>query len=97
SARAREGQVASWQDGAGRVEGYNAEEIIVQNMSCFYTSEDVQRGHPAKLLTIAESQGQVTDEGWRVRKDGTIFWADISITALRDKKGRSEERRVGKE
>jgi len=83
----REGHVASWNDGAERIKGYKAEEIIGQNMSCFYTAEDVQRGHPAKLLKIAESQGQVTDEGWRVRKDGTIFWADISITALRDKKG----------
>ena len=65
----REGHVASWNDGAERIKGYKAEEIIGQNMSCFYTAEDVQRGHPAKLLKIAESQGQVTDEGWRVRKE----------------------------
>ena len=83
----RNGNIASWNSGAERIKGYKAEEIIGQHISRFYTAEDVKRGHPANLLKIAESQGQVTDEGWRVRKDGTIFWADISITALRDKKG----------
>ena len=83
----RKGNVASWNEGAKRIKGYKAEEIIGQPMSRFYTAEDIQRGHPANLLKMAESQGQVSDEGWRVRKDGTIFWADISITALRDKKG----------
>ena len=83
----REGRVLSWNDGAERIKGFAAQEIIGQHMSRFYTTEDVEQGHPANLLKIAESQGHVTDEGWRVRKDGTIFWADINITALRDKKG----------
>jgi len=83
----REGHVASWNDGAEQIKGYTAKEIIGQHISRFYTAEDIKRGHPADLLKIAEAQGQVTDEGWRVRKDGTVFWADISITALRDKKG----------
>ena len=83
----REGHVASWNDGAEKIKGYTAKEIIGQHISRFYTAEDIKREHPANLLKIAEAQGQVTDEGWRVRKDGTIFWADISITALRDKKG----------
>src|SRR5437588_5381006 len=82
-----EGHIVRWNDGAERIKGYRAEEIIGQHMSRFYTAEDIKRGHPAHLLKMAELQGQVTDEGWRVRKDGTIFWADISITALRDKKG----------
>ena len=82
-----EGHIVSWNDGAERIKGYRAEEIIGQHMSRFYTAEDIKRGHPAHLLKMAELQGQVTDEGWRVRKDGTIFWADISITAFRDKNG----------
>ena len=83
----RDGYVASWNDGAVRIKGYKPTEIIGQHMSLFYTPEDIQRGHPGNLLKTAEAQGQVTDEGWRVRKDGTVFWADISITAFRDKKG----------
>src|ERR1700756_4934139 len=83
----REGNVASWNEGAEKIKGYTAKEIIGQHISRFYTAEDIKRGHAENLLKTAEAQGQVTDEGWRVRKDGTIFWADISITALRDKKG----------
>ena len=83
----RDGHILSWNDGAQRIKGYLAHEIIGQHMSRFYTVEDLEQGHPATLLKTAESQGHVTDEGWRVRKDGTIFWADINITALRDKKG----------
>jgi PAS domain S-box-containing protein len=82
-----EGHVASWNDGAEKIKGYTAKEIIGQHVSRFYTAEDIKRDHPTNLLKAAEAQGQVADEGWRVRKDGTVFWADITITALRDKKG----------
>src|SRR5262245_26225849 len=83
----QEGRVVSWNDGAERIKGYTADEILGQPFSRFYTAEDIEQGRPASLLTIAESQGHVTDEGWRVRKDGTIFWAEINITALRDTAG----------
>jgi PAS domain S-box-containing protein len=83
----RDGYVLSWNDGAERIKGYQAHEIIGQHISRFYTVEDLEQGRCAALLKTADSQGHVTDEGWRVRKDGTIFWADINITALRDKNG----------
>jgi PAS domain S-box-containing protein len=79
-----EGRVISWNEGAEHLKGYRAEEIMGQNMSCFYTVEDVERAHPADLLRVAQTQGSVEDEGWQVRKDGTRFWADVVITALRD-------------
>lgn len=77
------GHVASWNDGAERIKGYRTEEIIGQHVSCFYTPEDVERGHPAHLLEAA-TEGRVEEEGWRVRKDGRRFWALVVITALRD-------------
>lgn len=77
------GHVASWNDGAERIKGYRTEEIIGQHVSCFYTPEDVERGHPAHLLE-AVAEGRVEEEGWRVRKDGSRFWALVVITALRD-------------
>jgi len=83
----RDGCVLSWNEGAEKIKGYLAREIIGQHISRFYTEEDLEQGRPTALLKTAESQGRVTDEGWRVRKDGTVFWADINITALRDKKG----------
>jgi PAS domain S-box-containing protein len=83
----RDGNVLSWNDGAERIKGYLAQEIIGQHVSRFYTDEDLEHDRPAALLKTAESQGHVTDEGWRVRKDGTVFWADINITALRDDTG----------
>jgi PAS domain S-box-containing protein len=82
-----EGRIATWNEGAERIKGYTAEEIIGQHLSTFYLPEDVQRGHPARLLKTAATQGHVEDEGWRVRKDGSRFWAYISITALRDDQG----------
>ena len=83
-----EGRVNSWNEGALHLKGYQAEEIIGQNMSCFYTTEDVEREHPAHLLKVAQTEGWVEDEGWRVRKDGSRFWADVVITALRDDQGK---------
>jgi len=83
----REGVIASWNVGLERIKGYSASEIIGQRMSIFYTPEDLARGLPQHLLRVARSEGQVEDVGWRVRKDGTRFWADVVITALRDDSG----------
>jgi PAS domain S-box-containing protein len=82
-----EGCIVSWNTGAERIKGYQAAEIIGRHFSCFYPDIDVQRGKPQRLLQIAAAEGQVKDEGWRVRKDGSRFWADVAIAALRDEKG----------
>jgi PAS domain S-box-containing protein len=82
------GDVISWNEGGVRINGYRAEEIVGQHLSRFYTAEDVQRGHPATLLAQAEGEGYVEDEGWRLRKDGSLFWANVIITALRDEQGK---------
>jgi PAS domain S-box-containing protein len=82
-----EGRVASWNEGAERIKGYEQDEILGESISRFYTAEDRERGHPAALLALAQKEGRVEDEGWRVRKDGTRFWADVVITALRDDQG----------
>lgn len=84
---APDGRVATWNEGAHRIKGYLAEEIVGQHVSRFYTPEDLKTGKPARLLKLAESEGRVEDEGWRVRKDGSHFWASVTITALRDDKG----------
>jgi PAS domain S-box-containing protein len=82
-----DGRVASWNPGAERIKGYRAEEIIGKHFSCFYTEEDIAGGKPERELTIAATQGRLEDEGWRVRKDGSRFWANVIITALRDEAG----------
>lgn len=83
----REGVIASWNEGLERIKGYSASEIIGQRMTIFYTPGDLARGLPQHLLRVARSEGRVEDAGWRVRKDGTRFWADVVITALRDDSG----------
>ena len=83
----REGRVRSWNNGAQLIKGYRADEIIGQHISTFYTPEERNGGKPLQLLGIAERDGRVEDEGWRVRKDGSRFWADVVITALRDPDG----------
>jgi rsbT co-antagonist protein RsbR len=82
-----DGNVASWNAGAQRFKGYRSEEIMGKHFSCFYTPEDFQRGLPDQELAIAAKEGRFEDEGWRVRKDGKKFWANVIITALRDKDG----------
>jgi PAS domain S-box-containing protein len=82
-----EGRIASWSDGAERMKGYRAEEILGQDFSCFYTPEDLSNDKPVRELQIATKQGWFEDEGWRVRKDGSRFWANVVITALRDESG----------
>lgn len=83
----KEGRIASWNEGLKRINNYSASEIIGQSLSIFYTPPDLARGLPQHLLRMAESEGRVEDIGWRVRKDGTRFWADVVITALRDDSG----------
>jgi PAS domain S-box-containing protein len=81
------GYIATWNTGAQQIKGYRAGEIIGQHYSRFYPEEDVQKGKPQRLLQVAIAEGRAEDEGWRVRKDGTRFWADVIITALRDQEG----------
>ncbi|MEA2301403.1 MAG: hypothetical protein QOE44_1938 [Solirubrobacteraceae bacterium] len=81
------GHVASWNAGAQRFKGYLADEIIGRHFSVFYTPEDVALGKPERGLASAAADGRLEDEGWRVRKDGGRFWANVVITALRDQDG----------
>ena len=83
------GQVASWSPGAGRLTGYCAEEIVGKHLSVFYSREDATKGNPDRELETATREGRSEDESWRARKDGTKFWANVVITALRDTKASS--------
>lgn len=82
------GHVATWNAGAERIKGYRADQIIGQHISRFYTREDAEHDVPGRLLQAAEAQGRAQAEGWRVRRDGSRFWASVSITAVRDERGR---------
>jgi PAS domain S-box-containing protein len=82
-----DGNVATWNLGAEHINGYLAGEIIGRHMSCFYPEEDVQSGKPDQELTTALKNGHVDDEGWRIRKDGSRFWAQLIITPLMDENG----------
>jgi PAS domain S-box-containing protein len=77
-----QGIVLSWNTGARRIKGYEAHEIVGQHFSKFYTAEDVAAGKPDKELAAALELGHVEEEGWRVRKDGSLFWANVVVTAL---------------
>jgi len=81
------GRIASWNAGAERIKGYRAEEIIGQHFSRFYPPEDLARSKPQYELEVASAEGRFEDEGWRLRKDGSRFWANVVITALRDDSG----------
>jgi PAS domain S-box-containing protein len=82
------GNVASWNSGAERIKGYSAQEIIGQHFSKFYTPEDLKIGLPARGLETAAKEGRFESEGWRVRRDGTKFWANVVIDAVKDDEGR---------
>lgn len=82
-----EGRVRTWNIGAERIKGYTAAEILGNHFSCFYPEEEQRLGKPQRMLEIATREGRIEDQGWRVRKDGTRFWANAVITALRDKAG----------
>jgi len=81
------GRVATWNHGAEQLKGYGAPEIVGKHFSVFYTPEDRASGKPQRLLEIAEKEGRAEDEGWRLRKDGSRFWANVVITALRSERG----------
>src|ERR1700682_4335963 len=83
-----EGKIMSWNAGAERIKGYKPHEIIGRHFSTFYTPEDLARKLPQHELETAARVGRFEDEGWRVRKDGGTFWANVIITALRDDDGR---------
>src|SRR4051795_991712 len=81
------GHVLTWNGGARRLKGYEADEIIGRHFSAFYPPELVAEGMPEQILESARLTGRHETEGWRVRKDGSRFWADVVITALRDERG----------
>lgn len=81
------GHVTSWNSGAQRIKGYAPDEIIGKHFSAFYPDEDRKAGLPETVLRTAENEGHFAGEGWRVRKDGSKFWANVVVTALRDEEG----------
>jgi diguanylate cyclase (GGDEF)-like protein/PAS domain S-box-containing protein len=83
----RNGIVISWNPGAERIKGFRSEQIIGRHFSCFYTAEAVAIGHPERELEMAALTGRYTEEGWRMRVDGSRFWARVELTALRDDDG----------
>ena len=83
-----QGNVASWNAGAQRIKGYLPQEIIGQHFSRFFTEEDQQANLPSKALAVAAKEGRFETEAWRVRKDGSRFWAVVVIDAVRDSEGK---------
>ena len=81
------GRILTWNTGAQLIKGYRAEEIVGSHFSRFYPAEATERGWPQQELEAAAAQGRFEDEGWRVRKDGTQFWANVVITAMRGENG----------
>jgi len=82
-----DGYVASWNSGAERIFGYQSYEVVGQHSECFYTQEAIALGKPEQKLATALAEGRYEDEAWRIRKDGSRFWANIIVTALRDESG----------
>ena len=83
-----QGYIRTWNEGAERIKGYRADEVIGKHFSMFFPSEEVEHGRPAAELAEAAKEGRAEDEGWRIRKDGSRFWASIVITALHDENGK---------
>lgn len=79
-----EGNIATWNEGAKRINGYSSEEIIGKHFSIFYTQDDIKARHPQKELQLAQTNGQYQEEGWRIRKEGSRFWANVTITPVYD-------------
>src|ERR1700677_2034737 len=77
-----QGNVLTWNPGAQALKGYAREEIVGKHFSTFYPPESVQSGWPERELALAQKEGRFADEGWRIRKDGTSFWASVTITPL---------------
>src|ERR1700728_3263456 len=87
----RDGHIQTWNPGAERIKGYNADEVLGMNFSRFFVQEDLDRGHPSELLRRAAAKERVEEEGWRVRKDASRFWANCVLTAIRDSTGEVTE------
>jgi formate hydrogenlyase transcriptional activator len=83
----RGGRIVTWNPGGERIKGYTEAEILGHHFSQFFPDEEVARGTPGELLRLAAERGRVEQEGWRVRKDGSRFWADSILTAIRDSSG----------
>lgn len=83
----RDGNVMTWNPGAEKIKGYSADEILGTHFSRFFIEDDIQRRHPQELLRLAAERGRYEVEGWRVRKDGSRFWTDSILTAIRDSSG----------
>jgi PAS domain S-box-containing protein len=81
------GRVATWNSGAQKIKGYSPDEIVGRHFSIFYTPEDLAAGKPDRELAVATVQGRIEDEGWRVRRDGSQFWANVVISAVHDASG----------
>jgi PAS domain S-box-containing protein len=82
-----EGSVMTWNPGAERLKQYSVDEILGMSFSRFFTQEDIDRGRPAEILRLAAQRGRFEEEGWRIRKDGSRFWAHATLTAIRDSTG----------
>jgi PAS domain S-box-containing protein len=87
-----QGHVLTWNAGAEKIKGYTAAEIVGSHFSRFYPDAEVARGKPEYGLQVARANGRFEDEGWRVRKDGSTFWANVVITRLLDSRGQSVAR-----
>jgi osomolarity two-component system sensor histidine kinase TcsA len=83
----KSGHITTWNEGAKRIKGYTRDEILGKHFSIFYTTEDKERNHPAFELQQALKNGSYEEEGWRVKKDGTVFWAAVTITPIMSKEG----------
>jgi len=81
------GYVKTWNEGAKRINGYEQDDIVGKHFSIFHPSLEAQRGKAAHELRVATEEGRYEEEGWRLRKDGTTFWASVILTALRDRDG----------
>src|SRR5688572_10946704 len=81
------GHIRTWNPGAQRIKGYTPQEAIGRHFSMFYPPSDIIAGKPEMELRVAAAEGRFEDEGWRVRKDGSLFWANVIITALREESG----------
>ncbi len=81
------GNIVTWNQGAERIKGYTAQEVVGKNIANFYTPEDIEKDEPRRILEIAATEGHFTSEGERVRKDGSRFWAEVAVTALKDSEG----------
>ena len=82
------GIILSWNKGAEFIKGYSAEEVMGKHISVFYTAEQIKRNAPQENLKLAKKLGRFEEENWRVRKNGTVFWADVVFTAIKDPNGK---------